>query len=179
MREIAGQQTIMGKWVRRTVLSSVPCHSGQGLSEIESGVLLAFSRNQGVRGWLCSEVNKREVHARRGWEPFSGGNLEIKYPGLELESTRWYSERLGQGQIWRLRTLQQSGSVGIRKGVPIVYSEPKQSTGGGRTKGLGQCESDEASSIPNLSASLQMLCCKQLVKPEATIVLAPALKPGA
>lgn len=157
------------------IITRKSCHQG-GVTLVMTMVPIFI--HQTGREWesaLFQSQNLIPSGERSLWRPEEMYSLIESEKGTKSKEHKHSSS----GSIWRLRTLQQSGSVGIRKGVPIVYSEPKQSTGGGRTKGLGQCESDEASSIPNLSASLQMLCCKQLVKPEATIVLAPALKPGA
>ena len=103
----------------------------------------------------------------------------MRYTDLALGSTRLCSKCWGRGGSDCLRRCSNQDRWSTGKGVILVYPESKQSPGRGKTKDPGQCELGEVSPIPNLSASLQMLCYKQPVKPKTTLALAPALKPGA
>ena len=103
----------------------------------------------------------------------------MRYTDLALESTGLYSVCWGRGGSDCLRCCNNQDRWSTRKGVLLIYPESKQSPGGGKTKDPGQCELGEVSPIPNLSASLQMLCYKQPVKPKTTLALASVLKPGA
>lgn len=96
----------------------------------------------------------------------------MRYTDLALESTRLHSKCWGRGGSDCLGCCSDQDQWSTWKGVLLVYPKSKQSPGRGKTKGPGRCELGEVSPIPNLSASLQMLCYKQLVKPKTTLALA-------
>lgn len=103
----------------------------------------------------------------------------MRYTDLALECTRLCSKCWGRSGSDCLGCCSDQDWWSTGKGVLLVYPESKQSPERGKTKSPGQCELGEVSPIPNLSASLQMLCYKQLIKPKTTLALTPALKPSA
>lgn len=145
----------MGRWVRRTALSSASVTHNRAPWKLGSEVLLVLLGRLKVGGWLCSGLNKGGVHMRRGREPLSGGNPEITYLGLELESTRLYSEFLGRGRYKGCGYCSGQDQGGIRKGVPVVYHKPKKSARRREQRVLASVS--QGKPLP-CQTSLQMLC---------------------